>query len=500
MTEETKDNKALLLLGHGSHLNPGSSEPVHRHAATLRSAQNGYDEVRTAFWKEEPSFRDGVRNVRGEKVYAVPLFMAEGYFVDQVIPRELDIDNDRVTYTPPVGTHLSMSDVIEERARKVLGDETYPSETALAIVGHGTERNPKSAESALEHVERIRERGEFAEVGAVFMDETPYVDDLTDHFDSENVVVVPFFTSDGYHTQEDIPEDIGIGEGYDVPAEVEGTRVWYTGAVGTDGAVAGVVAERADEAHEPVGVHDDAPTPRQSAEDWFLKSFEDVTRRWGEVVVEKQDSSYRIRHVDDTGVSVDTVEVHEDTADALDVAKYDGDGEYRPLRTEQSLRDGWAFVGLNALEALEVLDTIYPASVVNAYLSEDEEEKLGVSHYSEAAGRQTGIYADVDGLEQDELAAATRAVCSSCVKKREWEEDHGEEIDAPKNDGDIPCREPCSFLIVGARDFLRMDGDEATGTDSSVRRGEFGNPSNRYTAKFLRKREKIRKKRGFADA
>jgi sirohydrochlorin cobaltochelatase len=242
--------EALLILGHGSHLNPGSSEPVRDHADVLRQRET-FDEVAVAFWKEEPSFREVLRTIDADRVYAVPFFMAEGYFVDQVIPREMRLPLGRVTYTEPVGTHTSMTDVIVDRAVSVYDGEGKP---ALAVVGHGTDRNPKSAESALEHVDRIREQGEFSEVEALFMDEPPYVDDVADYFVSDDVVVVPFFSSDGYHTQEDIPEDMGIAEphadGYDVPAETDGKRVWYTGAVGTETGIADVVAERARDARE----------------------------------------------------------------------------------------------------------------------------------------------------------------------------------------------------------------------------------------------------------
>jgi sirohydrochlorin cobaltochelatase len=65
-------------------------------------------------------------------------------------------------------------------------------------------------------------------------------------------VVVPLFIADGFHTQEDIPEDMGLTDdyrtGYDVPAAVEGHRIWYAGAVGTEGLMADVVLERASDA------------------------------------------------------------------------------------------------------------------------------------------------------------------------------------------------------------------------------------------------------------
>jgi len=64
------------------------------------------------------------------------------------------------------------------------------------------------------------------------MDEDPEVDDLPEFFESDDVVLVPLFIADGYHTQEDIPEDVGLcedhTEGYDVPlrstAPGSGTR------------------------------------------------------------------------------------------------------------------------------------------------------------------------------------------------------------------------------------------------------------------------------------
>ena len=45
---------ALLLAGHGSHLNARSSEAVRAHARALATS-GVWDEVLVAFWKEEPS-------------------------------------------------------------------------------------------------------------------------------------------------------------------------------------------------------------------------------------------------------------------------------------------------------------------------------------------------------------------------------------------------------------------------------------------------------------
>jgi len=77
---------------------------------------------------------------------------------------------------------------------------------------------------------------------------------------TRNLVVVPFFVSDGLHTQEDIPVLLGetkknIGErlaaGQPVwrnPMERNGKLVWYSSAVGTEPGIADVILERVREA------------------------------------------------------------------------------------------------------------------------------------------------------------------------------------------------------------------------------------------------------------
>ncbi|SEO97599.1 sirohydrochlorin cobaltochelatase [Halogranum amylolyticum] len=273
-------SQALVIVAHGSHLNPDSAAPTHAHADTIRET-TAFDEVKVGFWKEEPHLREVLRTVESDEVYVVPLFVSEGYFTEQVIPRELRLegwnvsewDSDglsaddvtltaadtgqQVTYCGPVGTHESMTDVIVRRAETVTGDPDVGPGFGLAVVGHGTERNENSAKAIEYHAERIEKSGRFDEVQALYMDEEPEVDDVTDHFESPDVVVVPLFIADGFHTQEDIPEDMGLTDdyrkGYDVPAEVEGHRIWYAGAVGTEGLMADVILERAAEAGADVG-------------------------------------------------------------------------------------------------------------------------------------------------------------------------------------------------------------------------------------------------------
>ncbi|WP_299331250.1 CbiX/SirB N-terminal domain-containing protein [Haloplanus sp.] len=283
-------SEALLIVAHGSHLNPQSSTPAQDHADALR-ASGRFDEIREAYWKEEPSFRNALRTVTADEVYVVPLFVSEGYFTEQVIPRELRLDfeaadwdsdgtsadhttleptdvDKRVHYCGPVGTHDAMTDVIVRRAETVTSNDDVGAGVGLAVVGHGTKRNENSAKAIQYHADRIRDRDRFDEVRALFMDEDPEVDDVTDHFESDDVVVVPLFIADGYHTQEDIPEDMGLTDdgrgGYEVPTRIDGHDIWYAGAIGTEPLMADVVLERAADA----GADVDAPeTPGDGAID-----------------------------------------------------------------------------------------------------------------------------------------------------------------------------------------------------------------------------------------
>src|SRR6266568_9008033 len=87
------DHAALLIVAHGSTVNPDSSAPTLAHAAEIRRRKI-FTDVGCAFWKEEPSLRDALflfdpESIR--QVYVVPNFISEGYFTQTVVPRELEL-------------------------------------------------------------------------------------------------------------------------------------------------------------------------------------------------------------------------------------------------------------------------------------------------------------------------------------------------------------------------------------------------------------------------
>ena len=177
---------ALLIVGHGSTVNPDSSTPTWSHAREIQK-RNIFADVRCAFWKEEPSLRDARfffadRTIR--EVFVVPNFISEGYFTQTVIPRELELKGPVTTrangqtwiYCEPVGNNPIVTELLLARAHEIAPD-VEPTETALLIVAHGTELNDNSAIAAKREAERIRARGEFASVGNAYMEEPPLIAD-----------------------------------------------------------------------------------------------------------------------------------------------------------------------------------------------------------------------------------------------------------------------------------------------------------------------------------
>jgi sirohydrochlorin cobaltochelatase len=245
----------LLIVGHGSTVNPDSSAPTWAHAREIEG-RGIFREVRCAFWKEEPSLRDALlffryRNIAD--VYVVPNFISEGYFTQTVIPRELEL-NGAVTeraggqvwkYCEPVGNDPAVTELLLKRARDI-APNADPAATTLLIVGHGTELNDNSAVAAKREAERIRATHKFAAVINVYMEEPPLVAEWATLTSTPNVVVVPFFISDGLHSYEDIPVLLGIPPNSGTTHQLHGRSLFYGSAIGTEPEFADVILRRAE--------------------------------------------------------------------------------------------------------------------------------------------------------------------------------------------------------------------------------------------------------------
>jgi len=272
MPIQPKPHSALFIAGHGSTENPDSSVPYFDHASEIRN-RNLFAEVHCIFWKEEPSFREAWYLTDCEEIYVVPDFISEGYFTQEVIPRELELQGDTTVvrgktfhYCAPVGVHPSMTQLLLRRAREV-APGIDPRETTLIIVGHGTGLNANSTKAIKNQCALLREQSEvpYAAVIDAYMEEQPFIADWHQMAQTAHVVVVPFFIADGLHSFQDIPVLLGIESEVGAaasqrevfrhnPHHLHGRNLFYSSAIGTDRMMADVILDQIhdfDTSHTP---------------------------------------------------------------------------------------------------------------------------------------------------------------------------------------------------------------------------------------------------------
>jgi sirohydrochlorin cobaltochelatase len=261
MSIAAKPHSALLIVGHGSTENPDSSTPYFEHADEIRS-RGLFAEVHCCFWKEEPSMREAFYLIDADEVYVVPDFISEGYFTQDVIPRELLLTGPTTVvrgktfhYCLPVGVHRSMTDLILKRAKEVAPDIS-PAETTLIITGHGTGLNQNSTKAIRDQVDLIAASGAgYAAVLDAYMEEQPFIAEWDKMSQTPNVIVVPFFISDGLHSFQDIPVLLGIESEVGAaasqrevfrhnPHALRGKMLYYSSAIGTERLLADVILDQ----------------------------------------------------------------------------------------------------------------------------------------------------------------------------------------------------------------------------------------------------------------
>ena len=264
----------MVILGHGTTLNDQSAAPAFQHAAELRRRKI-FAQVREGFWKQEPQIKTVLAELAAPRIFIVPLFISEGYFSTEIIPPalgfkfpenlKLKTEKSELFYCHPVGSHDLMTTVILARAKEVTEKFPFPRapkalDTTLFVAGHGTGRNANSRRAIERQADLIRAQKIYAEVGTVFMEEAPFIKGCWQDVKTKNMVVVPFFISDGLHAVEDIPVLLGEPERsvkerlaagqptWRNPTERDGKMIWYAASVGTEPLLAEVIWQRVREA------------------------------------------------------------------------------------------------------------------------------------------------------------------------------------------------------------------------------------------------------------
>ena len=507
---QVKPHSALVLVGHGSTLNPDSSTPTTDHAETIRQ-RRVFGEVVCAFWKEEPSMREVLRMVDSPEIYVVPNFISEGYFTQQVIPRELGLEGKttllppltsggperRVHYCDPVGIHASMTRLLLARAEEV-APGVPRGESALIIVGHGTGLNENSTKAIKDQVALIQASGAgFAEVLDAYMEEAPLVAEWDTLTISPNVIVVPFFIADGLHSFQDIPVLLGIEDEITAaasqmsvfkqnPHAQRSRQLYYSSAIGTEPMLADVILDQVEafdlanpdhSASSPTGPDASAGvTLTEKLIDWLASGGQSI----GQVSIQPQSSGWRLCHIADAGASGSgSLTLFTAAAEAREIARHDAAGQFRPLKTAPTLKTGWELCLTTSAALIEALDYLYPAAIANWFRYAGGQ--IPPRSLREMLDRQTGMYRITGLLRESEAQSLVANIChdGNCLRKILWTWNNAigwhtlppEKTNCPRHPTaafpalPLLCTDACPLLIGPARplvkDRLKAEADAA---------------------------------------
>jgi sirohydrochlorin ferrochelatase len=215
---------------------------VEAQAVALRRG-GAFEAVTCAFLSMPPSPAEALAALRGDPVCIVPLFMSDGYFVRVALARALAAggarDGRRLCQAGPIGLMPSLTEVIERRALGACAEAgLMPGRCGLLLVAHGFTGSAASREAAAFHAGTLAATGRFRWIDTAFLEEEPMIPDQL-AAQAGDMVVVGLFAAPGGHAAGDVPAALAAD-----PRRGE-RRTLYTGAIGADPAVAGVIGAAA---------------------------------------------------------------------------------------------------------------------------------------------------------------------------------------------------------------------------------------------------------------
>jgi sirohydrochlorin cobaltochelatase len=204
--------------------------------------------------------------------------------------------------------------------------------------------------------------------------------------------------------------------------------------------------------------------PESALGEWLAAGLQCI----GQIAIEsRENGSFALRHRDDAERS-DLI-LHPDPEDALVLARFDDEQNYRPLKTAPNLRHGWQLVAQDLSGLRLALDFFYPGRL--AALIAFEKQNLGTTPLRQTLERQSGMYRIAAQIDDDEADALVGNFCRSdggCLRTILWRRNAEGAMAStrlpvekfePKYDQTgrgapvIPllCQEACNLLVAEAR-------------------------------------------------
>jgi sirohydrochlorin cobaltochelatase len=207
------------------------------------------------------------------------------------------------------------------------------------------------------------------------------------------------------------------------------------------------------------------------------RALEAVPFCFGQILVRKTGDDLVLCHRDDE--ARDDLEIFRKAEDAIEIAKYDDEGNYRPLKTAPNLRRGWR-MEIRTLDALKrALDHFYPGRL--AVFLAWQRRQLRTTPLRETLERQSGMYriaGKISDAQIDDLVADFCRSNGGCLRTILWTRDQRGAIASklPRQKFDptwdqvqplggsassisaaIPllCQEACNLLVAACRKVVK---------------------------------------------
>lgn len=152
---------------------------------------------------------------------------------------------------------------------------------------------------------------------------------------------------------------------------------------------------------------------------------------FGQVSVQKNSRGFELRHRDDP---IDhQLQTFRGARAAIDIAKYDDDGNYRPLKTAPNLRHGWRLEVKTMKELKRALDNFYPGRL--AVLAAWQAGQLHTTPLRETLNRQSGMYRIAAKISDAQIDHVVADFCRSnrgCLRTILWKRDQSGAIASTK--------------------------------------------------------------------
>jgi sirohydrochlorin cobaltochelatase len=197
----------------------------------------------------------------------------------------------------------------------------------------------------------------------------------------------------------------------------------------------------------------------------------------GQILILKQGDGFVLCHRQDEATS--ELDRFHSPDDAIEIARLDDAGEYRPLKTAPNLRHGWRLDLAGMADLCDALEGFYPGRLVA--LAAWEDKRLSATPLRATLNRQTGMYRVTAKISDEQADAVVGRVCRSeggdpgCLRTILWSRDETQASPSHRLPPEkylaqqdqtgcgqkvIPllCQEACNLLVAEMRKQIKGSG------------------------------------------